>query len=726
MVEPPEALPCGLIPEPGNTPPAVPGLTNPIIENGVAEAGEDPATAAQSGQAATGTAVVEQEPEFAGKSRSGMEEKATPHIDTVPPEKRGGGVRGPHFRRKNVASRSTSSVLARPEVICWECGRVWMLGVELPNGRPYGQTLCIRQGGKELSRDPYRKGRWLANSVNDPVIVTSNGNGGDEGCVTQLSEAHGCLLFKMNSQDDGEGRLVASYTRGCYLAVVPEDWRRDEALAGPPSVSPQPVNVAGYRGHFFDIPSGPGEFTIAFRTSSGQTIVLERRAPRFEVVGTMVEDAGEGVGPLLGGDPPRIRSTTSETVWQEIGTVVVGAEGRGRRRWRTSFNPDPGASEQDLPNDVARRKSGWYFVRFYDLNDEFVESLDFRYVAGLREIIAPGGLSLLSKEGYSPAGVEVRHEPDIQVRPARKSMPGIETRRTDFGTEITIPSDQAADVTNWTVGPSDSRAVTVTLAVRRIWWALSETDHPPAVWSCKPVEVPRDSLSAVSPITLWLKLPNSHWAEQYLVGFGRETARRYRPEGGSSNVCVPLRDFADAPEAGLILGRHDLAIWLVAGREEGRVVLGSVLTGLHCRLCGQEVRNETEALAHIRTSHLDESYDLLTYAQLHKLERRVRLRLGVPEYLPPEIYLCKCCDYYIAAGNIQNPTGTIYKHSKEKHPGERVRFRRVTDIDEIRDNVIRNLPKVHRCKQCDVLLANPTQQALAQHLYDEHRQVVYA
>ena len=94
-----------------------------------------------------------------------------------------------------------------------------------------------------------------------------------------------------------------------------------------------------------------------------------------------LEDAGENIGPLFS-KPPNILSVGSQA-WREIKTIVVGEEGSGRGRWRTEFSPDSDRVDQDLPPEILDKRGGWYFLRFYDGNDDLAESLDFRFLSGL-------------------------------------------------------------------------------------------------------------------------------------------------------------------------------------------------------------------------------------------------------------------------------------------------------------------------------------------------------
>ena len=46
-----------------------------------------------------------------------------------------------------------------------------------------------------------------------------------------------------------------------------------------------------------------------------------------------------------------------------------------QRRWSESWQ-----------EQVRKHGSGWYFARLYDERDDLIDSLDFRYVEGLKDI----------------------------------------------------------------------------------------------------------------------------------------------------------------------------------------------------------------------------------------------------------------------------------------------------------------------------------------------------
>ncbi len=220
--------------------------------------------------------------------------------------------------------------IPKPEIVCWKKERQWIPGVEVPEELLEKPGLSVLQNESSLLKDESEEAFWHLNQAIGKVIVRWNE---DEGVREIEIGQEGYLLFKLSGERFNQGRLVKSpSSSGLYLVVTPEEWERDETLSGPPPVRPESVSLAGYSAHFFDLDKSSGQ-KIAFRLPDGRSLAIEAKAPRFELIGRRLKDANELVGPLFGEAPPRIRALDAQA-WRNIRTVVVGEEGRGRRRWR--------------------------------------------------------------------------------------------------------------------------------------------------------------------------------------------------------------------------------------------------------------------------------------------------------------------------------------------------------------------------------------------------------
>jgi hypothetical protein len=96
------------------------------------------------------------------------------------------------------------------------------------------------------------------------------------------------------------------------------------------------------------------------------------------------------------------------------------------------------------------RKGGWYFLRFYDTNDELIESLDFIFLCALKEIKIPQPSPLPPEGGHNLVRVEFFHEPGCAVQSVG-SPANIQIECQHNKTILTIPPDPAYDETRWIV-----------------------------------------------------------------------------------------------------------------------------------------------------------------------------------------------------------------------------------------------------------------------------------
>lgn len=471
------------------------------------------------------------------------------------PGERGGRPRRPVQSGKKGSTPETKSRRHKPEIVCWKREREWILGVEVSEDILSNSGLAVLQNGLPLTQDDSRECCWHLKEACGEVVLRWNEEGIAREAKIEFGE-NGYLLFKLSGQN--QGRQVKSPSSGSYLVMVPEDWERDEALSGPPPVTPENASL-GYRAHFFELERGGSE-RIVFRTPNGESVAIESKTARFELIGNLLRDASESMGPLFGEKPPKIRAL-DDTGWRDVGTIVIGEEGSGKARWRKAFVPEQGLIEQVLPLEVADRKGGWYFLRFYDANDDLVESLDFRFISSLKEIRMPQLSPLPSEDGHRPVCVEFLHEPGCVVRQAGE-LANIQIEPQYDKTVLTIPPDLTCDKTCWLVGPEDGTQTEVTILVERLWWAIEEENREPSEWVDRPLALSREDFVATSRKALWLHLPRRRLVDKVLVGFEQSKARAYNVKVTEKTIAIPLRDFGDSEEVADRTQEHRLMIWI--------------------------------------------------------------------------------------------------------------------------------------------------------------------
>ncbi|MBA2226681.1 MAG: uS9 family ribosomal protein [Thermogemmata sp.] len=465
----------------------------------------------------------------------------TSKSERLEPAERGGRSRVSIRDPKKRLTANPKPRTPKPEIVCWKRERQWIPAVEVPEELLESSDLAVFQNGQSLTKDESRDACWHLTQVTGEVTV--RWSEGENARETKVSLGQGnYLLFKLSS-DQNWGRRVQSPSSGSYLVTVPDDWERDEALSGPPPVTPEFVSLKDYRAHFFELERG-SEKKIAFRTSEGKSVIIESKESRFKLIGNRLPAASENIGPLFGGNPPQICAMDVQA-WKDVGTIVVGEEGSGKGRWRMAFTPEQGLIEQTLPPEVGERKEGWYFLRFYDTNGDLVESLDFRFISALKEIRTDRFSPLPLENGYNPVCVTFLHDPGCVIHLADGSL-NVQIERQDDKTILTIPPDPTCDKTHWHVGSQGGPQVEVTILVERLWWAIGEENQEPTEWRDRPLTLKRGDFAATSKKALWIRFPRYRWVDRIRVGFEQTKARTYNVMVTAKTITVPLREFSDS------------------------------------------------------------------------------------------------------------------------------------------------------------------------------------
>ena len=634
------------------------------------------------------------------------------------PAKRGGRPRVPTKSPEKLEAQKTESRRPKPEIICWKKERQWIPAAEIPEELLENSGLAVLQDKSPLTQEESKETCWRLKRVFGELVIQWKESDGLQETRVALGQ-DGYLLFKLSGQDQNQGRRVKFPSSGSYLVMVPDNWERDDSLSGPAPVAPQSTSLFGYQAHFFELEKG-GDGKIAFRTPKGDPFVIESKTPQFELVGNRLCDATEKIGPLFGERPPQIHAT-NKLAWKNVGTIVVGEEGSGRGRWRKAFRPNPGEIRQDLPSEVAGRKGGWYFLRLYDMNDELIESLDFRFISALKEIRLVQPSPLPSEDGHRPVCVEFLHEPGCSVQP-EDCPTNIQIERQGDKTTLIIPPDPTCDKTRWLVGPDGESRVQVTILVERLWWAVGEEDSTPSKWEDRPLTLQRDDFAATSKRALWLRLPRHRWVNEIRVGFEESKARSYPVKVADKTVVIPLRDFGDFPQVRGI-GITSLRLWICPeGMTACEGTLCELKIKLRCKFCDFNTFNAEDMVSHVGSFHLRDFFSYLTYEEL---------RDRIPS-LPYKIYQCSYCNYYVESGDLSNLTSTICNHIEKDCPKVSrgmgpitIKFRIVSDPDEIRENLIRNLPHICKCNLCGYILKNPSEGVKMEHLVKTHGNKLY-
>lgn len=642
-----------------------------------------------------------------------------PVLDRRPaPEQRGGRPRAPAeaeaFERNERVVRNERAVSLRSELVCWKSGRQWFVGVEVPEPLSEAHSPHVLQAGRTLERDEVRENCWRMQDLKDDVQITS----ADTSFVLSVRQSSESPFLAFKCRRDGRhGRRVRAVSEGIYVIVVPEKWSPDPQLAVTVVAGPEPTSIEGHHGYLFDV---EGSERIIFRTLT-EASEVDRRS-RVELFGHRVLDGSARMGPLFGQRPPMLRAPAAD-FWDEIATIVVGEEGRGRARWKHAFEPVLGTRDQDLSAILSHFHCGWFFVRLYDSYAELLDSFDFRFVRPLRDIALRDLSSLPGSAGHRPVAAEFMHEAGCEIVaeiPPRGSV--LPTPHSGV-TVATIPATPEADETRWLLTARPGRSVQATIVVERLWWALGDERTKPATWTDMSVELTASDFVATSPKALWFHVRRPRHLTEVLVGFDRLHAHRVGVRGGS--CTIPLRNFSDAED---LRGTSHAAlkIWLPEPSAAPSIVV-KVLIRLSCKLCGA-LRNPDDASVrmHLISEHVEDLFRILSYE-----ETAAELRDELPT-LPKAIYKCSYCDFYTSDEPHEHPTSVIERHidrecravGRDAGPPP-VRFRVVHDVAQVRRLVRDNLPTFHECTRCGTRLRDVAPEQQAQHLLAAHRSMLF-
>jgi hypothetical protein len=225
------------------------------------------------------------------------------------PQRRGGRPRSPEKREVKKRNNEAEPRSQRPDIVCQKEGRNWTIGVEMPENL----KATITQNGEVLKTDKIDEPLYRLMSIKGKVSISLDGEDKD---IELMREERDYLIFRTRKNWGGLGRLVRYATAGYYLIVVPEKWKRDEAVSSCKPVVPEKVHLNGYIVHYFY--RAPEENTaIGFITENGERIKIASGMPRFQLIGNKIDDASEEMGPLFGEEPPSIQAL-DEKGWTDV------------------------------------------------------------------------------------------------------------------------------------------------------------------------------------------------------------------------------------------------------------------------------------------------------------------------------------------------------------------------------------------------------------------------
>lgn len=480
---------------------------------------------------------------------------------TLPPEKRGGGPRGP---REGPAAqrRSEGEPNPDPELLCFFRERAWQIAVQVPEELSDDHEVVVRYGGQELGIDDTLVG--FVRELDDAITITVQG-------VKEWTWALGespFLVFKL--QRGLRGRCVAAVSLGEFLILTRHGLEpRFDSLEGV-SKEKDEVLLEGFTAWrcLISRPQ-PSLHLVGDRTS----VEVPTTGLRFQLVGSEFRDAVCDQGPLFLSGPIRL-TVEGDEGWSAVSTVVVVEESRGPgRRWRTWFQPDCLGLTQDLPDALMEREAGRYSIRLYNQDWQLIESMDFRFCSLVNSICSPQCSPVPGPDGHAEAEFRIRHLPQLTLKPNRGEMAGGGTlhRVTASESAVVVPPDPDHDDTRWLIGREGGPYADLGLRVDRVWWALCTSPAEKECWKDRPLSLPQRLFQPASQARIAVRLPSQGWAEKASIKLGEGAFRDIRQTENTRLLGVGLAELS-----------------LGIGQE------GLGLTGLVVRLHRQGVRTDIQ------------------------------------------------------------------------------------------------------------------------------------
>src|SRR5262249_6269762 len=359
--------------------------------------------------------------------------------------------------------------------------------------------------------------------------------------------------------------------------------------------------------------------------------------------------------PQLEGDPPAMA---------KVRTIVIGVEGRGAGRWRKAFGRD--AERWQVPSDVH---TGWYFIRLCDAEDHLIDSLDFRYIAGLKSIDVKGvGLETGFDTAY--ARVTFQHDETTSVRVADSTLSGMPHTRAVHGRSTVFEWQHHPDVRKPAFEVRDGgHPVFITLDADIIWWALlKDIQEPGPAWRASPIDLTSADFDPTSSSELFVRFPSLSGLNAF-VGFSNADRRKLTI--ADATASVHLYGFSDASEL-RTFGRRELKLWVRGEDGEIERTIASVAAQIKCPWCEFQ-GDQTVLLDHLLAQHHDHCFE------------RLKLR-GEGVDGPDAIFVCLVsgCGQYYPDSRLpeENPITRLGRHSNERHPTN-MTFKKISNHQDI-------------------------------------------
>ena len=228
----------------------------------------------------------------------------------------------------------------------------------------------------------------------------------------------------------------------------------------------------------------------------------------------------------------------------------------------------------------------------------------------------------------------------------------------------------------------------------------------------QPIPISGDDLARARQ-NLWVLLPQEVHERHVRAGFSRKGARPYTPDraNGRLRIAIKLREYSDSPE--LLSGQgFAFKLWL-DGLSDGLILIRNRRLLCLQRGCSFTCDSSEEMITHLRQEHIGDLSRKVEYEEIAENE----------EELPAQIYVCRYCGHYVKVGR-RGATDEIIHHQtkecKKRGSDTHIRFRSVSDPEEIRRHVIPDLPDYIGCHFCGEVFKSADGAQAVEHAIKNH------
>ncbi len=432
---------------------------------------------------------------------------------------------------------------------------------------------------------------------------------------------------------------------------------------------------------------------------------------------TLIKDDFDKQMPLFVGDNLKIKAPTVNPsgwmIWiqnKQAGYKVVAEDWTG---------DDP--LELKLPDDLPC-ECGEFQIDICEQEDRIpVETLFFRYIPFI-QLEFPRDLVIPDPEiGHKKEFVKILLEKDFQDW-VLKTDEKTRYKYVENGYQIELLPEQDTLRFSLMKQNKPETETNFKITIPRLRWRTSKNE----TWYDKPLQIKRDEL--IVGVDFYLILCTNDFDTRYDLLAILETDDQRLQEAKcirkSTVYSLPLNQFYDT------INENKRAMTLkieILSLKENQLlheikILSVTPPILRCKLCDFESYDGRDMVSHIKQFHLQNFVKPLTLKEMREYDSS----------LPVEIYKCSYCDLYVSGDDPSNPTSLICSHIEEycskadRSKGvARIAFQVITNTDEIRKNVIPDLPHFRKCKLCGKHFKNPNEEEYLKHMLEVHEEEFY-